>query len=272
MRARRLRMYAKCDCQSPPKGSAVPMPHWGSMASIRSMISPKLAGAGSGCAFRRAPDRAARSGRGPSRRSEAWSRQSSGRSSPIHVHRAWPIICRYRAGHLHARANNRGSGGPRWRRGLLPSPARNASAPRRRRRRRCRRRRVTRRRNWRRHAPGAARTATLRSGGRCGRAGESLSEPGRSLHPRRLGAGQIQPPDSAASVAAHGKGQPSTRSSPSAAVSARLLTCYCLAAIVGPYRMKKWWPGAESNCRHVDFQSTALPTELPGRRAAYLIG
>ena len=26
-----------------------------------------------------------------------------------------------------------------------------------------------------------------------------------------------------------------------------------------------WWPGAESNCRHEDFQSTALPTELPGR-------
>ena len=29
--------------------------------------------------------------------------------------------------------------------------------------------------------------------------------------------------------------------------------------------MKKWWPGTESNCRHEDFQSTALPTELPGR-------
>src|SRR3954465_3384850 len=25
------------------------------------------------------------------------------------------------------------------------------------------------------------------------------------------------------------------------------------------------WPGAESNCRHADFQSAALPTELPGR-------
>ncbi len=24
------------------------------------------------------------------------------------------------------------------------------------------------------------------------------------------------------------------------------------------------WPGAESNCRHADFQSAALPTELPG--------
>ena len=26
-----------------------------------------------------------------------------------------------------------------------------------------------------------------------------------------------------------------------------------------------WWPETESNCRHEDFQSTALPTELSGR-------
>ena len=24
-----------------------------------------------------------------------------------------------------------------------------------------------------------------------------------------------------------------------------------------------WWLGTESNCRHADFQSAALPTELP---------
>ena len=31
----------------------------------------------------------------------------------------------------------------------------------------------------------------------------------------------------------------------------------------------RWWPGAESNCRHADFQSAALPTELPGRNSIF---
>ncbi len=38
---------------------------------------------------------------------------------------------------------------------------------------------------------------------------------------------------------------------------------YCNRLCV--FRNKKWWPGTESNCRHRDFQSPALPTELPGR-------
>ena len=31
------------------------------------------------------------------------------------------------------------------------------------------------------------------------------------------------------------------------------------------YGLKKWWPDAESNCGHKDFQSSALPTELSGQ-------
>ena len=33
----------------------------------------------------------------------------------------------------------------------------------------------------------------------------------------------------------------------------------------------KWWPDAESNCGHKDFQSSALPTELPSHIALNLI-
>ncbi len=31
------------------------------------------------------------------------------------------------------------------------------------------------------------------------------------------------------------------------------------------------WPGTESNCRHEDFQSSALPTELPGHEVEILL-
>src|SRR2546430_2423207 len=36
----------------------------------------------------------------------------------------------------------------------------------------------------------------------------------------------------------------------------------------GGTRWGSQWPGAESNRRHADFQSAALPTELPGRAYA----
>ena len=35
----------------------------------------------------------------------------------------------------------------------------------------------------------------------------------------------------------------------------------------GVWRTGQWCPGTESNRRHADFQSAALPTELPGHRA-----
>src|SRR5436190_1252610 len=35
--------------------------------------------------------------------------------------------------------------------------------------------------------------------------------------------------------------------------------------------VEKWCPGTESNRRHEDFQSSALPTELPGRKVKILL-
>ena len=37
-----------------------------------------------------------------------------------------------------------------------------------------------------------------------------------------------------------------------------------LVEVFGSRWMMKWWPGRELNPRHADFQSAALPTELPG--------
>ena len=36
------------------------------------------------------------------------------------------------------------------------------------------------------------------------------------------------------------------------------------------WRRKEWWPGTELNRRHYDFQSYALPTELPGPPASLI--
>jgi hypothetical protein len=38
------------------------------------------------------------------------------------------------------------------------------------------------------------------------------------------------------------------------------------------YQYDKWCPGAESNHRHEDFQSTALPLSYPGTGMAKAIG
>ncbi len=37
-----------------------------------------------------------------------------------------------------------------------------------------------------------------------------------------------------------------------------------LVEVCGSLWRMKWWPGRELNPRHADFQSAALPTELPG--------
>src|SRR5262245_22573010 len=41
--------------------------------------------------------------------------------------------------------------------------------------------------------------------------------------------------------------------------------CLNTPAYVEAHRVWGWWPGTESNRRHADFQSAALPAELPGR-------
>ena len=43
------------------------------------------------------------------------------------------------------------------------------------------------------------------------------------------------------------------------------ITLRCEATVGHCFHCGKWCPGADSNHRHADFQSAALPTELPGR-------
>ena len=42
------------------------------------------------------------------------------------------------------------------------------------------------------------------------------------------------------------------------------ITLRCEAIVDHCFHCEKWCPGADSNHRHADFQSAALPTELPG--------
>ncbi len=60
-----------------------------------------------------------------------------------------------------------------------------------------------------------------------------------------------------------------TRPATTASRAARARSAPCLAhknkaAQKAAMSLNLWWPWTESNCRHADFQSAALPTELPG--------
>ena len=58
-------------------------------------------------------------------------------------------------------------------------------------------------------------------------------------------------------------------------VDAKTAICLASHGFLKSYRTAsdgKWCPGSESNQRHRDFQSLALPTELPGHGRAFCIG
>lgn len=56
---------------------------------------------------------------------------------------------------------------------------------------------------------------------------------------------------------------------------ARARSTFALRAFGGqpshPITSEGWWRGTESNCRHYDFQSYALPTELPRQAGIHTI-
>ena len=73
----------------------------------------------------------------------------------------------------------------------------------------------------------------------------------------------IREADWTASAARPPEGRESAKADSS--LSNAILSCWShirKRPLTGRFCM--WWPGAESNCRHADFQSAALPTELPG--------
>jgi hypothetical protein len=49
-------------------------------------------------------------------------------------------------------------------------------------------------------------------------------------------------------------------------VAQQEITRFTDFAISSLTRLQNWWPERESNLRHADFQSAALPTELSGQR------
>ena len=58
------------------------------------------------------------------------------------------------------------------------------------------------------------------------------------------------------------QGKQSAREQPTSSRPKKIKECCCQHSL----KLKLfWWPGTESNRRHADFQSAALPTELPGR-------
>ena len=56
--------------------------------------------------------------------------------------------------------------------------------------------------------------------------------------------------------------------SPTDNKKAQRCRAFSISQVIDLTRLFVWWPRAESNHRHADFQSAALPTELLGRKPA----